>query len=298
MFVVGIFVLIKTSKSAISNAIKFSKLVHLSEMVVGFILLAIATSLPELTISLISALEGSPQLGISNILGANITNITLVFASFGLIGTFTISIKDYEWIKKILFSTSIIALFAFLLGSSSLIFGLFCIIMFYLMSKISIKEFEVGAAESELPIAEALKSFVLILINIALVIISAKLVTDSALYFSQFINIAFVGGVIVSIGTTLPELTVSIAAIKSFDFRLALGNILGTLTANIMLVFGLSSIITPMIFSDAMKFMMIYLIAVNIIFINLIKNGTFGIKQTLMLYIMYGIFLFSVLFIG
>ena len=145
ILIIGLFILIKTSKWVIEYAVRFSDITGLSHGTTGFLLLAVATSLPELSISIISIFNDSSRIAAGTLFGANIIDIGVVFGITALISGFKIIKKDFDQISHAIIITSIIAVFALVLGTMNIVFGIFCIIMFV----VSIKAVLEGGREFE-----------------------------------------------------------------------------------------------------------------------------------------------------
>ena len=86
ILILALIILAKSSSITINNAVKLSKLSGISEVAIGFMLIAVSTSIPELSIAVISSVQGSNALSFGNLIGSNVTNLTLIFAVLAFYG--------------------------------------------------------------------------------------------------------------------------------------------------------------------------------------------------------------------
>jgi len=298
----GLIVLVKSSNIVIEKSVELSQLTNISKLTIGFIFLAIVTSLPELAVMIISSLKGEGILGIATLFGANIADIALVFGMMTFFASFMIVGKDFDRILHAILITSIIAVFSLVLGRVDLTFGIFVLFIFYLFSSSIVKEgFPIGGKEKpKLVTVEVIKCILIILGGIALVIMSAQIVTDSAIAIANLLHIykSLIGATIIPIGTTLPELAVSITALKKLNIELAVGNIIGSLVANLALILGLGAIISTITFGPVIKTSIIFLLITNAVFLIMAKREKFGLVQGIVLLSMYFSYLVLMLFVG
>ena len=128
-FLIGIVLLVKFSDYTIQNAVKLSHKSGISNMTIGFILIAVATSLPELAIAISSSLRHEGLLSFGNLIGANVTNLTLIF---GLMAVFGLRMprKDAEKATTALIVATIIGVFVLALGRIEATFGIVLVIVF------------------------------------------------------------------------------------------------------------------------------------------------------------------------
>jgi cation:H+ antiporter len=287
---------VKSSSITIDNAVKLSNLSGISQMAIGFIFIAVATSLPELSIGIISSLQGNGILSFGNLIGANISNLTLVLGAIALVG-FNLGRIYSVQIEQSIIITTAIAIFLIVLGRSDFVFGIFCLAVFYLFSSYIAKvavEVEVKGLKS----IEIIKAIFKLLLSISLVIISAYIITNSSIALADSLGIAesVVGATILAIGTTLPELSVSLAAVRKRNISLAVGNIVGSIVTNLTLIFGIVSVINPIALGHDVTTALYSLIAVNLIFLFLAYRMKFGTREGMFLlsvFILYLIILLS-----
>ncbi len=220
----------------------------LSEMAAGFILLSVATSLPELSVSVIASFIGEGGLSVGNVLGSNIANLTIITGLAVLLSKTNVLVKEegQKELVQFLFLSSIIPLFIVQRGSLSPVLAIVLLILFvYFGLTVSKKAPETKSLQPT-PRKNVAVVGAKFLLSVTAVIIISKFTVDSGISIAEFIGLppSVIGATIVGLGTSLPELTTTIQAIKKKLFGMALGNLLGSCITNITLILGLSSLLT------------------------------------------------------
>ena len=215
--------------------------IGLSPFVVGVTIVAIGTSLPELASSLAAIFQNSTEIVIGNVVGSNITNILLVFGLFAFFGK-SFRIKGVGKIDLPFFAISIIALLLFsipgtigLYGGIVLVIGLACYL--YLKLAKSVKKIEKD-------IKADLKDWVILGVTAIFIWLGSKYTIFSVIELSNQLGLGneILAVTVIALGTSLPELMVSIVSLKRNDLQLAVGNILGSNIFNIFGVMGISAL--------------------------------------------------------
>ena len=224
-----------------------SKVLGLSEMAAGFVLLSVVTSLPELSVSTIAASVGEGGLSVGNVLGSNIANLTIIIGLAVFFSKTEVLVKGQpqKELVQFLFLSSIIPLFIVQRGSLGPVLGFVLLILFvYFGVTVSRK------AGKNLPVESFKESTAVVglkfAFSVAVVIVLSKFVVDSAVDIAGFIGLppSIIGATVVGFGTSLPELVTTMQALKKKLFGMALGNLLGSCITNITLILGVSSLIS------------------------------------------------------
>lgn len=307
LFLAGILILIKSSDLAIRYAVRLSHETGINEMAIGFILIAVGTSLPELAIAVLSSVRGEGLLSFGNVVGANVTNLTLIFGLMSMFGL-RLSSRDAEKSTAAIIITTIIGLMLLALGGADLAFGLFLLIVFYAFSSMVMKEgikirnSSKGNKGKEKGHFDGLASrhLIYLLASIAVVVASAHLVTNSAIQIAQQLGVAqaLIGATVLAIGTTLPELSVCTVAIRRRNVDLAVGNAIGSVITNITLIVGVAALINPIAIGMVSRTALVAMIAVNLIFIYFITRRTFRPLEGIVLWAIYVFYMMVMLMIG
>ena len=176
--------------------------------------------------------------------------------------------------------------------------------MFYLFINRLIKEgFKADGIvkRNGIPALIALKNIGKILVFIFIVVISAHIVTSSAFSMASSLGIlqSFIGATIIALGTTLPEISVSLAAIRKKNVSLAIGNAVGSLVANLTLILGISALLSNAIVLDVgAKIAVMFMLLTYAVFFVLIHDGVFNFKKSMVLFSLYAVFLITMFAVG
>lgn len=259
ILLVGFALLIKGADIFVDGASSLAKKMGIPPVIVGLTIVSIGTSAPELAVSLISALNGSNNIAIGNVIGSNIFNILMVLGVTTIILPIIVH-KNEVKIDFIVNTVSTILLFVLtfdsLFGSElniisradALILIIMCL-MYMVMLIIKAKKTEMPKpTEEELNINVFIK-LLLIIIGATGIVIGGQLVVNSASNLATALGMSekLVGLTIVAMGTSLPELVTSVVAALKGEKEIAIGNVLGSNIFNILLILGTSSIISPII---------------------------------------------------
>ncbi|MBU2639509.1 MAG: sodium:calcium antiporter [Nanoarchaeota archaeon] len=297
-FILAIVVLVKSVKITISSLTNLSKNLNLSEFVIATIFMGTATSLPEFFIGITSAIRNIPQLSLGNVIGASLLDLTIVLAIPILLAK---KINPHSETEKkdtkLMFLLLFLPLILILDRTFSRIDGLILLIAFFLYTKHLLKQKRLEKLAKKLIPRELIKNLLKFFVGVSLLLLSSNFVVKYADLIAQELVLSpvLIGLIIVSVGTTLPELTFGIeAAIKKHP-GMAVGNIVGSVVANMILVIGTTSIIRP-IFPSITPLIpaFAFLILTALIFYYFIKNNkALTKKHALILSSIYILFLIS-----
>jgi len=275
---------------------KLIELTGLSEMSAGFIILAVLTSTPEIIVALFSILQGEPGISIGDILGSNVFNIGAVLGILGMLGYLKTCCTDLLTdLTDILLITSLIPLLLVIFNVASPIIGIILLGTFvantYFMAKKRMPIIETDKPET-VEKGIKIKIITFLLLGLAGVIISARLVVSSGVEIALILGAPpiLIGAKIVAIGTSLPELTLDLTAVRRGHVHLAIGDILGSNLTNLTLVLGLVLLTSPfavdIIFTEILPFLLI----TTIIFWRFLTRGGISKVGGVILIITYILF--------
>lgn len=273
LLIVGFILLIKGADIFVDGASSIAKKIGIPSVIVGLTIVSIGTSAPELAVSLISALNGSNDITIGNVLGSNIFNTLVVLGGTAVVSPIIfkkITIKR-DFIVNILIASLVCVLtFAISFGGDNtisrfegiLLFAI-CIVYMYVLVRASRKE---SSKDEDYKDINIFKNILLSIVGVAGIVIGGNLVVDSASNIALTLGMSekLVGLTIVSIGTSLPELVTSIVAALKGENEIALGNVLGSNIFNLVLILGTSAAISPIMVSGSLIIDFIFLIAVTL----------------------------------
>jgi cation:H+ antiporter len=256
IFVVSLTALLKSSDLLIDSSEKIGLRIGLSPFIIGVTIVAFGTSLPELVASFVAVSQGVTDVVTGNAIGSNIANILLVVGVAAIVGKnlrVTKNLIDLD-LPLLAISTGIFFMTAadgkITLIESVVLLSTYVVYLFY-----TLKYNEDEESKEEKPVITTM-DIIKLFIGIAGLSLGAKFLIDSIVNISDVFNIAT--GVIavtaVAIGTSLPELIVSVKAVLKGKAEVALGNVFGSNIFNILVVIGLPGIfsvlvIDPMTFS-------------------------------------------------
>ena len=245
----GLILLIVGSNYLLKSAVDLSVKLNLSKVVIGLTVVSFATSAPELLISISSALKGSADIAISNVIGSNIANLGLVLGTVLCFTKIKIPQSNIKFDWTFLMLISLVFLFFINDLTVSRLEGLFLFsnLLIFLIFIVKIREDE-DAEEIKLSTTSNIKIILLILISSILLYFGSELFVNSSIYFAEFFGVSerVIGLTLVAIGTSLPELVTSLVAIYKSELDISIGNIIGSNIFNILAVIGLTSIITDL----------------------------------------------------
>jgi len=294
---IGCVVLVKSADLVIKNLTRIATTFHWSEFVVSFIIVAIATSLPEIFIGLVSAINQVSTLSLGNVIGANIINLTLILGLVAIIGH-GLSLKTKAIEMNVIFAIilSLLPMLFALDGTLSRLDGLIILVCFvlYLILMFKMKE-EFTKKISDHNKRELSQSIFYLVLGLIFLVLSAQLITSLAKILAANFNLSpiFIGLLIVSLGTTLPELTFGIRGAIKKHKEMSLGSSLGTIVANSCLALGLAALIRPIQIINLNNFliMLSFLILASFIFMTFIfSKKQLSLKEGVALVVFYIIF--------
>lgn len=258
LLIIGFVPLIFGGNFLVDGATSVAKKYKVPNMVIGLTIVAFGTSTPELIVNVISSLKGANQIAMGNIIGSNILNIALILGITTIIKEIVVK-RNTTW--KEIPLTILSAIVVFFLANDKLIDGakegiltrvdglillmFFIIFLSYTFSLI--KNDPVEESEEEYKIFTLKKSIFYILGGLVLLMVGGQLIVENAVSLARGFGISerIIGLTIVSLGTSLPELTTSIIAALKGNTDIAIGNITGSNIFNVFWILGVSAIICP-----------------------------------------------------
>jgi cation:H+ antiporter len=251
--IVSLVILFVSANFFIDGAIAVARRLGMSSLLVGVIIIGFGTSVPEIIVSTFAALDGSSGISLGNAYGSNIINIGLVLGLAALISPISMQRKILLVEIPILLA---ISLFSFLilrtgqlsrLHAASLL-SIFAIYMGYTLFQ-SKKESQLASATQSIPsdLAPLWKSLITLLAGLTALALSARGFVWGASRLASTLGVSdlIIGLTVVSLGTSLPELSSTIVAAAKRQHDMALGNIIGSNIFNTLVVVGIAGVISP-----------------------------------------------------
>ena len=233
------------------GAAAVARRMHIPEMIIGLTIVAAGTSAPELFVSVVSALKGTSDMAVGNVVGSNIMNTMLIVGVAAMVAPMNISKNTVK--KDLPFTVAASMLLLFLafdhflghVGGFMLLAG-FALFMAY--SIYSASRSPEPDSNDQVAQMSKLKSAIIVLGGLLLLIVGSNVFVDHAsqLAFSMGISEGVVGLTVVAGGTSLPELATTVVAARKGQSALAIGNVIGSNVFNILLILGLTATIHPL----------------------------------------------------
>ena len=300
ILIVGFVFLIKGADFFVEGASDLATKLKIPAMIIGLTIVAFGTSIPELTVSVTSAINHSNAIAVSNVVGSNIFNMLAVIGITAIL--YKIDIKEdvlKQDLPLLLISSILLVLFIFTETTLSRVEGIIFLIIIigYVLflvrrSKKESSQMPVGKSHLSIPLI-----IIYMIIGLAGVIIGGDFVVDASKEIALGLGMSetLVGLTIVSIGTSLPELITSVTAAYNKNTEIALGNAVGSSIFNILFILGVTNTITPIKTTDVMIIDSIVLVFVSILtFILAYDKKDFNKKDGLILvgtFIVYMIYI-------
>lgn len=274
LIIIGFVLLIVGADVLVDGSSGIAKKFHIPEIIIGLTIVSIGTSMPELFVSITSALDGYSDMAIGNIIGSNLCNLLLILGLSATIKpvVFQKETRLYE-IPMCLLVTIVLMYFCNSQGGISRLEAVILLVLFcafigytiYMGRKESKKEIvEIQTEEKKNSI---LKNIVFVLFGIFSLKFGGDLVVDNAVNVARYFNWSekLISLTILAVGTSLPELVTSVTAAVKGNSDIAIGNIIGSNIFNILLIIGVSAFITPITYNFSYNFDFSVLIASSII---------------------------------
>lgn len=287
---IGIFILIKGSDFFVDGATSMARIARIPLVIIGLTVVAFATSAPEILVSFVAAMNDESDLAIGNAIGSNTANIALVLGSMAMIRSVPMKSSALKKLVRNLLIISFLMIIPFFdnvisrIEGQVILFGFF-LTMFWLV-KYSIdmsKKSDIDdkyltdqslVSQSILSVSD---SIFCLLIGLFLLFYGADVVVIYAVDIAQSLKISetIIGITIIAIGTSLPELSVSITSALKGQHGLAVGNIIGSNIFNLLAVIGLGTAISPAYLQEDIfniHLMLMFSLTLFIFFITFRKN--------------------------
>ena len=286
LLVLGVIIVLKGADWLTDGAVNIATRFGVSQMVIGLTIVAMGTSMPEFCVSMVSALKGTPDLAVGNVVGSNTLNTLLIVGCSALVAP--IMVKRSSVKRDIPFAVvaSLLMLLFCLDGAigrvdAAVLFAGFCLFMFVTLKYAKTTEENAAAvatngaatataiseaatsqassseaSSSETSAQEAsqasgtsmLKAVVMLVVGLLCLIAGSNMFVDNASFVASSLGVsdAVIGLTIVAGGTSMPELATSMVSAKKGNSDIAIGNVIGSNVFNILMIIGITGLVKPM----------------------------------------------------
>ena len=258
MIVGGVAVVLKGADWLTRGAVGLASRMGVSQMVIGLTVVALGTSMPEFCVSFVSALKGTADMAVGNVVGSNIFNAMLIVGVAAMVSPMSVMRQTVK--KDLVFAVAASVIMGALVfdrnisrADAAVLASLFVVYMW-----ITLKGAKHGATGIDAPgtpnadaDAGALpmwKAWMWMTVGLACLIAGSNVFVDGATSVALALNVpeAVVGLTIVAGGTSMPELATSVVAARKGNSGIAIGNVIGSNVFNIFFVVGLTGVVCPM----------------------------------------------------
>ena len=280
LIALGFALLVKGADFLVDGASGVAKRFHIPEIIIGLTIVSIGTSMPELFVSITSAIDGYSDMAIGNVIGSNLRNLLLILGISAAINPIIFK-KETKLIEiPICIGTSIVFLILANIGNSIsridaiILIALFIAFICYtiMMAKKGEDFDEISEEEKQRSAEEGKKrkiivNIIYIIVGIIALKIGGDLVVEHSEKIAKMFNVSdkIIGLTIVAIGTSLPELVTSVTAALKKNSDIAIGNIIGSNIFNMLLIIGAAAAISPMNYNTSYNLQMGILIVATIV---------------------------------
>lgn len=288
----GFVFLIKGADYFVDSASAIARRFKIPSIIIGLVIVSIGTSLPELSVSVSSSLNGMNDLSVANVVGSNIFNILMVLGFSSLITVLPIEESSIKFDLPFLNIVSIMLLAMLInltLGrfNGVILIGIFVYFLWHTIKPILKNE---DNTEEEIENKLSFKVIVLGIFGVIGIILGGDMVVDSASNIAKMFGMSenLIGLTIVAIGTSLPEFVTSIIAVLKGENEIAIGNVIGSNIFNILLILGVSSVISPIVVSFISVIDVVFMISITILlYVFVVKNKVLNRYQGIAFIFLY-----------
>lgn len=259
ILIVSLVVILKTTDVLVENAVVLSEIWGLPEMIIGATIISIGTTLPELSSSVIATLKGGEGFALGNAVGSTITNTSLVLGVGALFGKIPVNKESSRKLSLLIFVVALLILPILItkIGKDNGLLHQWLGVVFLILIPVYIlilikQEGKIKKINKDLEYYEEMKkdknkstiffTFIKIILSAIIIALSATSLVDSAEVIAKRIGVSdiVISSTIIAFGTSVPEISTTISAVKSNHGGLALGNVMGANILNILFVLGAS----------------------------------------------------------
>ncbi len=304
LLIFGLIVLIIGGNLLLKSAVSISMKFGIPRLLIGMTVVSLATSAPELIVSIKSAIKGSPDLAISNVLGSNIANLGLVLGITIMFSPINISKSVYKKEWPIMMFSALYFLIVILDGVITKIEGgiLVCFLIITIISLIKLRD--KNEVEDQLENEDSIiKSIIILFFGGLFLFYGSEWFIDGAIQLANSFGISerIIGITVVSVGTSIPELVTSLVAVFNKEKSISLGNLLGSNIFNVFAVLGITSLVTPLSVLDQNIidfdiYVMLFFAALILPLIFFPKKLVLGRKEGLIILLFYSFYLYNLFY--
>ncbi len=277
LLLVGLVLILSGANFLTDGAAALAKRFNISSLVIGLTIVAFGTSAPELTVSVVSAINGSAELAIGNVVGSNIFNILMIVGVTAVVAP--IRITRGTLTKEI--PLAILSSVVVLICANDLFLGtgtenvinradgllMLCFFLIFLGYTFAIAHNHSDEESAEIKSLPVWRCVVYIIGGLAALIFGGRLFVDGSSEIARSLGVgeSIIGLTLVAMGTSLPELATSVVAALKKNPEIAIGNVIGSNLFNVFFVLGASAAISPLPLGGITNFDLLYLLGASVL---------------------------------
>ena len=289
----SLLLLAYSAKVLVDSASRVGDRLRIGQFAIGFLLLSVITSLPEMLVAIFSVNKGVVGITLGDIFGSNVVNISFVTGLTLLIGRKKVTSVPLRDLAGVLYFSSLIPIILSIFKVWSRIAGLILIAFFVLFSYLSIIKGQ-RLASSEKSSVKLRRDIIIIAMGAVGIVVGARLAVDTAASLADLLGVTqlAIGAKIVSIGTSLPELVVALQAARLGRYQMSLGTSVGSNLTNMTLILGTVFLLAPIqVNVQSLQLATTFVLIVTSTFWYFISRGTLGRIEGSILLAQYSLFL-------
>jgi K+-dependent Na+/Ca+ exchanger related-protein len=250
----GIVFLLWSADKFVEGAAAVAERLGISQIVIGMVIVGFGTSLPEMTVSALSAWQGAPGLALGNAYGSNIANITLILGVAAVVNPIRVKQGLVKREIPVLIAITLISILLFCFDMTiSRVDAIILLVIFaigmWLSTRGSADSAASGDVEEEKPAVMSLNSGIFwVVVGLVVLMASSQSLVWGAIQVARALGVSelTIGLTVVAVGTSLPELASSLAAARKNRHDIAIGNVIGSNIFNTLVVVGIAGLIKPL----------------------------------------------------
>ncbi len=303
MLIGGLVLLIKGSDWFVDGSSNVAKACKIPSLIIGLTIVAFGTSAPEAAVSISASLKGSANVAIGNVIGSNIFNLLMVVGVCSLVKRLTVDNdiikRDYPFNMLITFAF-LFMIFDKLLDGQNIMtitrsdgLVLLCFFVIYMYYLIAGAMRQRQSMTFEEPTRSMPVSILFLLIGLGCVIAGGQLTVDGACGIARDLGVSenMIALTIVAVGTSLPELVTSVAALGKGESEIAIGNVIGSNVFNLLFIIGMAATVHPLAADPTVMIDSLFLIGANaLVYAFICKNKSTGRAAGALMVLMYIVF--------
>ena len=249
LFVIGLVLIVKGGDLFVDAASWIAEVSGIPKFIVGATIVSLATTLPEMIVSVMAAVEGKVDMAVGNAVGSVTANTALIFAIAVLFMTVELTRRQYLTKSVILIASSAVVLLASLTGQFQFWGTIVLFLLFFAFIFENVKQAKLEMHDAEKPEfsgKELTKNLVMFVLGAAGIVVGSRLLVDSGSAIAAYLGVpeSIIAVTLVAVGTSLPELVTTITSIIKKQSSLSAGNIIGANIIDLCLILPLCDLVS------------------------------------------------------